>query len=45
MPPRPFGTWASHVTSYPCPDDHPYYARPHYTRNDSCFSMRRLDVG
>jgi hypothetical protein len=37
-PPTPFGFWASHVTSYPCPGDHPYYAHPHYTWDSSCFS-------
>jgi hypothetical protein len=37
-PPTPFGFWASHVTSYPCPDDHPYYAHPHYTWDSSCFT-------
>jgi hypothetical protein len=38
QPPKDFGFWASHVTDYPCPETHPYFAPPHYTWDDSCLS-------
>ena len=33
-----FGFLHSHVTTYPCPDDHPYFWPPHYTWDSACFS-------
>ena len=36
--PKYFGGWHSHVISYPCTADHPYFWPPHYTWDSSCFS-------
>jgi hypothetical protein len=38
QPPQVFGFWASHVITYPCPQSHPFFAPPHYTWDNSCFS-------
>jgi len=39
QPPVSFTFWASHITTFPaCPTGHPFYARQHYTWDDSCFS-------
>jgi hypothetical protein len=38
-PPVSFTFLKSHITTFPpCPDSHPFYARQHYTWDDSCFS-------